>query len=67
KVGSAPGQPVAAGDVVVVLEAMKMEHQITAPAAGVLTELRVSHGVQVNAGDVLAIVAATEPAEGTTT
>ncbi|MHB1876852.1 MAG: acyl-CoA carboxylase biotin carboxyl carrier protein subunit, partial [Streptosporangiaceae bacterium] len=67
KVVSAPGQPVAAGDVVVVLEAMKMEHQITAPAAGVLTELRVSHGVQVNAGDVLAIVAATEPAEGTTT
>jgi propionyl-CoA carboxylase alpha chain len=36
---------------------MKMEHQILAPAGGVLAELRVSQGTQVNAGDVLAIVA----------
>ena len=66
KVVSAPGQPVAAGDVVLVLEAMKMEHEITAPAAGVLAELRVSQGTQVNAGDVLAIVADAEPAAGRT-
>jgi propionyl-CoA carboxylase alpha chain len=46
---------------VLTLEAMKMEHQITAPAAGVLAELRVGQGSQVNAGDVLAIVATSEP------
>ena len=66
KVVCSPGQPVAAGEVVLVLEAMKMEHQIAAPAAGVLTELRVSQGAQVNAGDVLAIVAEAETAEGAT-
>ena len=49
-----------AGQLVLVLEAMKMEHQIAAPASGVLAELRVAHGAQVNAGDVLAIVATEE-------
>jgi propionyl-CoA carboxylase alpha chain len=42
---------------VLVIEAMKMEHQITAPVSGVLVDLRVSQGTQVNTGDVLAIVA----------
>jgi acetyl/propionyl-CoA carboxylase alpha subunit len=56
-----PGDRVAAGQIVLTLEAMKMEHQITAPAAGVLAELRVGQGSQVNAGDVLAIVATSEP------
>jgi biotin carboxyl carrier protein len=42
------------------MEAMKMEHMITAPAAGVLTELRVGPGDQVNGGDVLAIVVVQE-------
>jgi propionyl-CoA carboxylase alpha chain len=37
---------------------MKMEHQIAAPASGVLAELRVGPGAQVNTGDVLAIVTA---------
>jgi propionyl-CoA carboxylase alpha chain len=56
KIAAAPGEVVTAGQLVLVLEAMKMEHQISAPVDGVLTELRVSLGTQVNTGDVLAIV-----------
>ena len=56
-----PGTPVAAGQLVLVMEAMKMEHEIAAPASGVLAELRVRPGTQVNAGDVVAIVTTGEP------
>jgi biotin carboxyl carrier protein len=38
------------------LEAMKMEHTVTAPADGVLTELRVARGDQVEVGQVLAVI-----------
>ena len=57
KFAVAVGDAVTAGQLVLVLEAMKMEHQVTAPTDGVLTELRVGVGTQVKAGDVLAIVA----------
>ena len=50
------GQQVAAGDVVVVLEAMKMQHTITAPTDGVVTGLTVSAGSQVESGAVLALI-----------
>jgi propionyl-CoA carboxylase alpha chain len=50
------GEQVRAGQPVLVLEAMKMEHLIRAPADGILAELRVKPGTQVDAGDVLAIV-----------
>ena len=60
RIAAAAGDRVLAGQLVLVLEAMKMEHQIAAPASGVLAELRVAHGAQVNAGDVLAIVATEE-------
>jgi propionyl-CoA carboxylase alpha chain len=63
RIAAAPGDRVVAGQLVLVLEAMKMEHQIAAPASGMLAELRVSSGAQVNAGDVLAIVAADEANE----
>jgi propionyl-CoA carboxylase alpha chain len=57
---AARGDAVTAGQPVLVLEAMKMEHLIVAPGAGMLAELRVSPGDQVAAGDVLAVVAASQ-------
>ena len=57
RIEAARGAAVTAGQPVLVLEAMKMEHVITAPSAGVIDELRVAQGDQVAAGDVLAIVA----------
>ena len=44
RVAASLGDRVIAGQLVLVIEAMKMEHTITAPAAGVLTELRVAPG-----------------------
>ena len=40
------------------LEAMKMQHQINAPADGVVAELPVREGQQVEVGAVLAVVTA---------
>ena len=45
-----PGQPVKAGDRLVVLEAMKMEHSLLAARDGVVAEVLVSEGDQVAAG-----------------
>jgi propionyl-CoA carboxylase alpha chain len=56
-----PGQRVAAGELVLTLEAMKLEHPLHAPADGVVAELRVEPGAQVEAGAVLAIVTPPEP------
>jgi propionyl-CoA carboxylase alpha chain len=56
----AKGDRVAAGQPVLVLEAMKMEHTLAAPAAGTVTEVRVAAGEQVPAGAVLAVL---EPEE----
>ncbi|MGA8847294.1 MAG: biotin/lipoyl-containing protein, partial [Nocardioides sp.] len=56
KVAVESGQEVAAGDVVLVLEAMKMQHTVTAPSAGTVTEINVQPGAQVAAGEVLAVV-----------
>ena len=50
------GQPVEAGDPVVVLDAMKMEHAVAAPIAGTVADVRVRAGDQVARGDVLAVV-----------
>jgi len=52
----APGDAVAAGQLVMIVEAMKMEHRITAPRAGMVTEIRARPGDQVNGGDLLAIL-----------
>ena len=47
------GQSVKAGDVLCVLEAMKMENEIVAPAAGVVAAINTSKGASVNTGDAL--------------
>jgi acetyl-CoA/propionyl-CoA carboxylase, biotin carboxylase, biotin carboxyl carrier protein len=51
------GQEVAVGQAVVVLEAMKMENQITADKAGTVKEIKVAQGDTVGAGDVVVIIA----------
>jgi len=56
RVDVALGDAVRAGDPLVVLEAMKMEHTIRAPHDGVVTELDVSVGSQVETGAVLVVV-----------
>jgi propionyl-CoA carboxylase alpha chain len=50
------GQPVEAGQPVLVLEAMKMQHTVRAPGPGTVTEIEVKPGAQVAAGEVLAVV-----------
>ena len=49
-----PGQAVKKGDVICVLEAMKMENDIPAPQDGVIASIDTQKGASVNAGDVLA-------------
>ncbi|ANS30112.1 acyl-CoA carboxylase alpha chain [Rhodococcus opacus] len=61
RLGAAAGDSVTAGQPIVWLEAMKMEHTIKAPASGVLTELSVTAGQQVDVGTVLAVVEAAQP------
>jgi acetyl-CoA/propionyl-CoA carboxylase biotin carboxyl carrier protein len=50
------GASVATGDTVVILEAMKMEHAVTAPRDGVVREVVVRQGDQVTRGQRLAVV-----------
>lgn len=56
RVGATVGAKVSAGQPLVWLEAMKMEHTVAAPSDGVLTELNVEPGRQVDVGEVLARV-----------
>ncbi|MEO3776289.1 biotin carboxylase N-terminal domain-containing protein [Micromonospora sp. B11E3] len=56
------GQRVAAGDALLTLEAMKLEHPVLAPADGVVADLPVPAGGQVEAGTVLAVVNPVEEA-----
>ncbi len=51
------GQVVKGGDVLVVLEAMKMENEIPAPVDGKVVQIAVSKGSSVNTGDVLVVLA----------
>jgi acetyl-CoA/propionyl-CoA carboxylase biotin carboxyl carrier protein len=56
KVAVEKGQEVAEGDLVCVIEAMKMENEITAHVAGKVTDLKVSQGGSVNSGDPIATI-----------
>ena len=48
------GQAVKRGDVIIVLEAMKMENEVVAPEDGTVASINVSEGASVESGDVLA-------------
>jgi 3-methylcrotonyl-CoA carboxylase alpha subunit len=58
-VAASSGTVVEAGDTVVILEAMKMEHAVTATRAGVIGDVFVGQGDQVTRGQRIAVV---EPA-----
>ncbi|MET9511085.1 biotin carboxylase N-terminal domain-containing protein [Streptomyces flavidovirens] len=61
--GLTEGARVTAGQPLLWLEAMKMEHRVCAPASGTLTALHAAPGRQVEVGALLAVVQAAEPGE----
>ena len=56
QVAAEVGQVVAAGDVLVILESMKMEIPVEAPSGGTVTEVRVKPEDKVQEGDVLVVL-----------
>jgi biotin carboxyl carrier protein len=52
-----PEESVARGESVIVLEAMKMENDLTAPHSGKVKEVRIQQGQTVNQGDILVVIA----------
>jgi biotin carboxyl carrier protein len=57
KINVAGGDKVKKGDIVCILEAMKMENEIFAPVDGTITSLPVSKGASVQTDEVLATIA----------
>jgi acetyl-CoA carboxylase biotin carboxyl carrier protein len=56
KVEVAPGQTVAEGDTLLIVESMKMEIPVCATASGVVRELLVAEGEMVEDGQVVAVL-----------
>ncbi len=56
KIESRPGSQLAAEQVILILESMKMEIPVTAPRAGKLVELHVAEGEMVEEGRVIALI-----------
>jgi acetyl/propionyl-CoA carboxylase alpha subunit len=56
RVAAEPGTTVAAGDLLVAIESMKVEYRVTAPEAGRVTEVRVAEGERVDPGTVLVVL-----------
>ena len=50
------GDAVKSGDVLLILEAMKMQNEIMAPADGIVSDVRVTAGQTVNTGDVMIVM-----------
>jgi len=57
KIETKVGDPVKAGDVLVILESMKMEMPVEAPQDGKVAEIRCKEAQPVNEGDVLVVLA----------
>ncbi len=56
KIIAAAGATLSAGDVILIMESMKMEIPIEAPRAGLLREVRVAEGDVLSEGDVVAVI-----------
>ena len=56
KVVAEVGAVVAEGDELVILESMKMEIPVVAPAAGIVSEMRVAEEDRISEGDVVAVI-----------
>ncbi|SDI03593.1 Biotin-requiring enzyme [Sinosporangium album] len=56
KVVVSPGDTVAEGDTLVILESMKMEIPVLAEEDGLLAELKVAEGDVVQEGDIIAVI-----------
>jgi biotin carboxyl carrier protein len=56
-----PGDRVAPGQVLLILEAMKMENEIKSPIEGIVSSLTARTGIAVAAGDPLCVVEPWEP------